>query len=452
MTQVIKIKKGLDIKLNGEADKILVEKQSDSYAVKPTDFIGVFPKLLIKEGDTVKAGQPIFFNKYNEKIIFTAPVSGKISEIKRGAKRLLLEIIIESDSEIKYVDHGKEDPNGLDRSKIIEKMLSSGVWPVLRQRPYSVIANPDDTPRSIFISGFDTAPLSPDFDFIVHGQGDLFQAGLDILSKLTEGRVHLNLKGEMKGSKVFSNSKKVSINYFEGPHPAGNVGVQIHHLDPINKGDIIWYLGPQEVITIGKLFLEGKYDATKIIALTGSEVLKPRYYKVISGISIKELISDNLNEGDLRYISGNVLTGTRIDRAGYLGFYANQITVIPEGKYFEFIGWALPGFGKFSFSKTFCSWLTPSKKYSLDTNMHGGERAVVMNGYFEKVFPFNIYPVQLIKAILVKDIDLMENLGIYEIDDEDFALCEVIDTSKMEIQSIVREGLDFYQYTPKLTL
>jgi Na+-transporting NADH:ubiquinone oxidoreductase subunit A len=443
MTQVIKIKKGLDIKLNGEADKILVEKQSDSYAVKPTDFIGVFPKLLIKEGDTVKAGQPIFFNKYNEKIIFTAPVSGKISEIKRGAKRLLLEIIIESDSEIKYVDHGKEDLNGLDRSKIIEKMLSSGVWPVLRQRPYSVIANPDDTPRSIFISGFDTAPLSPDFDFIVHGQGDLFQAGLDILSKLTEGRVHLNLKGEMKGSKVFSNSKKVSINYFEGPHPAGNVGVQIHHLDPINKGDIIWYLGPQEVITIGKLFLEGKYDATKIIALTGSEVLKPRYYKVISGISIKELISDNLNEGDLRYISGNVLTGTRIDRAGYLGFYANQITVIPEGKYFEFIGWALPGFGKFSFSKTFCSWLTPSKKYSLDTNMHGGVRAVVMNGYFEKVFPFNIYPVQLIKAILVKDIDLMENLGIYEIDDEDFALCEVIDTSKMEIQSIVREGLDF---------
>ena len=443
MTQVIKIKKGLDIKLNGEADKILVEKQSDSYAVKPTDFIGVFPKLLIKEGDTVKAGQPIFFNKYNEKIIFTAPVSGKISEIKRGAKRLLLEIIIESDSEIKYVDHGKADPNGLDRSKIIEKMLSSGVWPVLRQRPYSVIANPDDTPKAIFISGFDTAPLSPDFDFIVHGQGEVFQAGLDILSKLTDGRVHLNLKGDMIGSKVFSNSKKVTINYFDGPHPAGNVGVQIHHLDPINKGDIIWYLGPQELITIGKLFLEGKYDATKIIALSGSEVLKPRYYKVINGISIKELILSNINEGDLRYISGNVLTGTRIDRAGYLGFYANQITVIPEGKNFEFIGWALPGFGKFSFSKTFCSWLTPSKKYRLDTNMHGGERAVVMSGHFEKVFPFDIYPVQLIKAILIKDIDLMENLGIYEIDDEDFALCEVIDTSKMEIQSIVREGLDF---------
>lgn len=443
MTQVIKIKKGLDIKLNGEADKILVEKQSDSYAVKPTDFVGVFPKLLIKEGDLVKAGQPIFFNKYNERIIFTAPVSGKIAEIKRGPKRLLLEVIIEPDSELKYVDHGKADPNGLDRKAIIEKMLASGVWPVMRQRPYSVIANPDDKPKAIFISGFDTAPLAPDFDFIVHGQGEAFQAGIDILSKLTEGKIHLNLKGEMKGSKVFSNSKKVALNYFEGPHPAGNVGVQIHKLDPINKGDVIWYLGPQEVITIGKLFLEGKYDATKIIALTGSEVLKPRYYKVINGISIKELISSNVNDGDLRYISGNVLTGTRIDRVGYLGFYDSQVTVIPEGKYYEFLGWALPGLGKFSYSKTFLSWLTPSKKYNLDTNLHGGERAVVMSGHFEKVFPFDIYPVQLIKAILIKDIDQMENLGIYEIDDEDFALCEVIDTSKMEIQSIVREGLDF---------
>jgi len=443
MTQVIKIKKGLDIKLNGEADKVLVEKQSDSYAMKPTDFVGVFPKMLVKEGDTVKAGQPIFFNKYNEKIIFTAPVSGKVAEIKRGAKRLLLEIIIETDSDVKYVDHGRADPNGSDRSKIVEKMLSSGVWPLLRQRPYSVIANPDDTPKAIFISGFDTAPLAPDFDFIVHGQGEAFQAGLDVLSKLTDGKVHLNLQGEMKGSKVFTNSKKVSINYFDGPHPAGNVGVQIHQLNPINKGDVIWYLGPQEVITIGKLFLEGKYDATKIVALTGSEVLKPRYYKVINGISVKELITANTNDGDLRYISGNVLTGTKIDKGGYLGFYDNQITVIPEGKYFEFIGWALPGLGKFSYSKTFLSWLTPSKKYSPDTNLHGGERAVVMSGYFEKVFPFDIYPVQLIKAILVRDIDQMENLGIYEVDDEDFALCEVIDTSKMELQSIVREGLDF---------
>jgi len=443
MIKVIRIKKGLNINLYGEAEKILVEKQSGSFAIKPTDFVGVFPKLLIKEGDSVKAGSPIFYDKHRENIRFTSPVSGKITEIKRGAKRVLLEIRIEPDNGGGFEDFGKADPKTLDKTAITSKMLASGVWPVLRQRPYSVIANPEDDPKAIFISCFDTAPIAQDFDFIVHGKGDIFQYGLDALSKLTSGKVHLNLNGDIQGSKVFSNSKGVQINYFSGPHPAGNVGVQIHHLDPINKGDVVWSLGPQEVITIGKLFMEGIYDASKIVALTGSEVLKPRYYHTTGGASITEMITGNINEGNLRYISGNVLTGKRIERDGYVGFYDNQVTVIPEGNEFEFLGWALPGLKKYSFSRTFLTWLTPGKKYRLDTNIHGGVRAVVMTGQFERVFPFHIYPVQLIKSILVKDIDLMENLGIYEVDDEDFALCEFIDTSKMEIQSIVREGLDW---------
>lgn len=442
MSEVFKIRKGLDIHLIGEAEKKVTEVVSDNFAIKPPDFTGVFPKMLLKEGDPVKAGTPVFFDKYRDNILFSSPVSGTIKEVYRGAKRKMLEVRIESDGKMEYEDFGTEDPNGLSRKSLLDKMLKSGVWPVMRQRPYSIIADPKDEPKAIFISAFDSSPLGPDMAFQLEGMEKPFQTGLDVLTKLTSGKVHLNLK-EGESASIFTSAKGVQINYFSGPHPAGNISVQVNRIDPINKGDIIWYADPVSVAIIGKLFLEGKYDASKRIALTGGEVNKPHYYQIIAGCNIFPLVKDNRKSTDCRYISGNVLTGTQIEKEGYLGFYDNQITLIPEGNHHEFLGWAMPRLNKFSYSKTFFSWLTPKKKYNLDTNLNGGHRAFVLTGEYEKVFPLNIYPMQLLKAILVKDIDRMENLGIYEIDEEDFALCEFIDASKTEMQAIVREGLDF---------
>jgi Na+-transporting NADH:ubiquinone oxidoreductase subunit A len=398
--------------------------------------------MLVKEGDTVKNGTPVFFDKYRDNIQFTSPVSGTVLEVKRGAKRKLLEVIIETDGKEEAVEFDVPKVESADRDALIEVMLKSGVWPVIRQRPYSTIADPKDNPKAIFVSAFDTAPLAPDMDLIAHGQGEAFQKGLDVLAKLTTGKVHLNIDDKKTFSKVFLNSKNVQINRFSGPHPTSNVSVHVSRIDPINKGEIIWYLGTQEVLTIGRLFLSGKFDATRIIALTGSEVKKPMYYKTFIGARITNMVSDNVNGSNLRYISGNVLTGHTIERDGFVRFYDSVVTIIPEGDYYEFFGWVAPGFNKFSFSGTFPSKLFPNKKYRLDTNLHGGERAFVMTGKLEKVFPFDIFPMQLLKAILVEDIDLMENLGIYEIEEEDFALCEVIDTSKTNMQEIVRGGLD----------
>jgi Na+-transporting NADH:ubiquinone oxidoreductase subunit A len=443
MSETIVIKQGLDIKLLGEAEKNITEIEAGCYAVKPTDFPGVFPKLLVAEGDQVKAGTSLFFDKYRENIYFSSPVSGTIKEIRRGAKRVVLEITVTADSQNTYEDFGKADPSTLDREKIIEKLLKSGVWPMIKQRPYSVIANPADKPKAIFISAFDSSPLAPDYNFIVENYSKEFQTGINALAKLTAGKIHLNLKAGNQASKVFTTCTNVQVNYFKGPHPAGNVGIQINKIDPINKGETVWVLRPQEVLSIGRLFLEGRYNAERIIAFTGSEVLKPRYFKTKVGACLHKFSEGNIKPGKLRIISGNPLTGTKIDRDGYIGFYHSQVTVIPEGDYFEFLGWAMPSLNKFSFSKTFFSWLTPKRKYRLDTNLNGGHRAFVMTGEYEKVFPMNIYPMQLLKAILVKDIDLMENLGIYEVDEEDFALCEFIDASKTEMQAIVREGLDY---------
>lgn len=442
MSEVIKIRKGLTINLAGEAEKTVTEVNPKFCAIKPTDFVGVFPKLVVQEGDVVKAGTPLFFDKYHEKIHFSSPISGKVKEIRRGEKRILLEIVIESDGNDLAIDFGKEDPNKLKREDIIEKLLNSGLWPVIRQRPYSTVADPDAKPKSIFISAFDTSPLAPDYDLIVHKNGEAFQAGIDALAKLTEGIVHLNISADAQPSGVFMNCKKVQINKFSGKHPAGNTGTQIAFLDPINKGDAIWYLRPQEVLHIGRFFLTGKIDATHMVALTGSEVNRPHYFKTKIGASVTDLIKDSLQSNNVRYISGNPLTGKQIDKVGYVGFYDSQVSVIPEGDHYEFFGWALPGLKKFSFSHSFLSWLTPKAKYKLDTNYNGSVRAYVMTGQFEKVFGWDIYPLQLIKAILIEDVDLMEKLGIYEVDEEDFALCEFIDTSKTEIQAIVRKGLD----------
>ena len=443
MSKEIRLKKGLNINLVGEAEKVYASvKSTDNYVVKPTDFHGLTPKLAVKVGDRVKAGTTLFFDKYNDKVNFSSPVSGEVTAIERGAKRKILAVVIKADAEIAYEDFAIASSDSLSREQIIDSMLMAGVWPFVRQKPYDIIANPIDMPKSIFISAFNTAPLSIDNDFALYGMDELFQKGLDYIVKLTSGKTHLNIDGNTNPSKVFTDAKGVEINKITGAHPAGNVGVQMHHIDPINKGEVVWYLEPQDVITIARLFTEGKYDISRIIALAGPQVVKPRYCRMISGASIANLLVDNLKEGDNRIISGDVLTGQQIDENGTLGFYHTTITVIEEGKEQEFLGWILPGTHKFSASKTFLSWLNPSKKYALNANMHGEERAYVMTGEYEKVLHMDIYPTQLIKACMIEDIELMENLGIYEVSPDDLALCEFVCTSKIEVQSIIRHGLD----------
>ena len=353
-----------------------------------------------------------------------------------------MEVKLKADAETNYESFSTLD-EGATKEQIIEGLLESGVWPFIRQKPFDIIANPMDTPKAIFISTFNTAPLAPDNDFVLHGLENEFQKGVNFLKKLTDGIVHLNVDGNTNPSSVFTSCKGVQINRISGAHPAGNVGVQIHHIDPINKGDVVWYLYPQDVLTIARLFSEGKYDVSRIVALTGPQVEKPRYYRTIAGSSIENLLNENTIIGDNnRYISGDVLTGKQIDKDGNIGFYDSQITVISEGNQQEFLGWIAPNLDKFSLSKSYFSWLMPSKKYSLNTNYNGEERAYVVTGQYEKVLPMDIYPMQLIKACLIEDIDSMEQLGIYEISPEDVALCEFVCTSKMEVQSIIREGLD----------
>jgi Na+-transporting NADH:ubiquinone oxidoreductase subunit A len=406
------------------------------------DFPGLIPRLNVKPGDIVSAGSPLFHDKLRPEIFFTSPVSGKVVSVERGDRRKLLEVVVEKNGN-EYIDFGVSDPSGLSREKTKESLLVSGLWPAVRQRPYHVVANPNDVPKAIFISGFDTAPLAPDYNFIMdNSSASLFNSGITALKKLTDGKINLVLNGSGDSSELLKKAANVEISHFSGPHPAGNVGIHIHHLDPLNKGEIVWIINLQDVIAIGRLFEHGRYNHERIVALTGSEVEHTGYHKIISGASVSSLVKNNVKPGNLRYISGNVLTGTAIGAEGYIGYYDSQVTVIPEGDYFEFFGWMKPGIDKFSFSRTFASSLIPSKGYRLDTNLHGGERAFVMTGQYEKVVPMDIYPMQLLKAILSEDIDLMENLGIYEIAEEDFALCEYICPSKIEIQSIVRKGLD----------
>jgi Na+-transporting NADH:ubiquinone oxidoreductase subunit A len=446
MSKNIKISKGLDLKLKGEADKVIVNAlASEVYTIKPTDFHGLTPKLLLKEGAEVKAGTPVFYDKNRPSIQFTSPVSGEIAEIVRGEKRKILAIrILAVKGEIKFESFKTSDPNSLSKEEVKEHLLKAGCWPYIKQRPADVVANPEQTPKAIFISAFDSSPLAPDYDLIVHNNGEVFQAGIDALAKLTDGKIHLTLRGGTKSSGVFSNCKRVQLNTISGPHPAGNVGVQIHHIDPINAGEVVWTINPQDVLTIGRLFLTGKYDASRVIALAGSKVKAPKYYKTIPGATIKSIVGEELSK-DNRYISGNILTGNDVGTDGSLGFYHNQVTVIPEGHEYKFFlgdGWLGLGLNKHSASRTYFSWLMPNKKYELDTNQNGEPRSFVMSGQYEKVFPFDIYPVHLIKSIITNDIESMEKLGIYEVAPEDFALCEYVCTSKINVQEIVRKGLD----------
>lgn len=444
MSNVIRLRKGLDIKLKGTAEKVFSKgKLADTYAVKPTDFPGLTAKLTVKVGDTVRAGASLFFDKYHPEIQFVSPVSGTVSEIRRGDRRKLLEIVVTPDAEQTYEKFETPDLAKVTRKEALELMLKGGAFPFLVQRPYGIVANPKDTPRDIFISGFDTAPLAPDIDFALTGEGDSFQAGVDVLRKLTNGKVYLSLPDHVSATSIMKKAKGVEIYTFKGPHPAGNVGVQINNIAPINKGEVVWTITPQHVVALGRLFLQGIYDTSRLVAVVGSEVKKPTYVKAVPGAALSSFSEFFTSENNVRYISGNVLTGTSLAEDGHISFYHNQLTVIPEGDHYEFLGWAKPfRTKKFSFSKSYFSWLMPNKEYKLDTNLNGGERTFVVTGSYEKVLPMDIFPIYLIKAILAEDIDKMEQLGIYEVVEEDIALCEFIDPSKNEMQKILRDGIN----------
>lgn len=454
MSKIVKLKKGFDIKLVGKAEKQLIDfQQAQTFAVKPTDFIGMErPKLLVKEGDLVKAGTPILFDRKSEKVLYASPVSGEVVEIKRGEKRKLLEIKILADQQISYEPFNKfteADIQAASREQIIEQLATGGVWPQLIQRPFGIVAEPEDEPKAIFISAFDTHPLSPDLGFTLQGDEHFFQIGVEILKKLTKGLVHLNIEDSSDNASIFTQVQNVQTNRFSGPHPAGNVGVQIHHIDPISKGDIAWTISPFGVAQIGKLFVEGRYDASKIIAVTGSEAKRTGYVRTFSGACVDKLVADNTQSQNFRVVSGNVLTGERIVRDGYLGFYNNQITILPEGDYYEFLGWAKPTSDKLSYHRALglFSFLSPNKEYTLDTNARGEERAFVQTGIFENVTPMDIYPVYLLKAIMAEDYDEMEELGIFEVVEEDLALCEFVDVSKHPVQQILRKGIELIQHS-----
>ena len=442
MSKDIRIKKGLDIKLVGVAEKNTTKSsQSSVYAVKPEDFHGITPKLVAKEGADVKAGDTLFYSKSDERILFPSPVSGKVTEVIRGARRKVLAVKIAADATQVYKDFGAKDADAMSADEVKNHLFASGCWPFVKQRPYDVVANPNQAPKAIFISAYASAPLAADLEYTLAGKEVELQAAITAVSKLTEGLVHVSVGANT--TSPLANLKGIELHKVSGPHPSGNVGTQIAKLDPINKGEVVWVITPQDLVVIGELLLTGKLNVSRTIALTGSQFNKPQYVTAISGAAIADVTANNLNTDNTRIISGNVLSGKEVKAAEFLGYYDNQITAIPEGDDYEFFGWNKPIFNKISTSRALTfSWLTPKKKYDLNTNTNGEHRAFVVTGSYEEVFPLDIYPMQLLKAFMYKDLDEMEALGGYEVAPEDFALTEFVCVSKQPHQKIIREGLD----------
>lgn len=444
MSRKIRIKKGADIRLKGRpATTVDAAASTATYAVQPPNYHGVTPKLEVKEGAAVQTGSPLFHSKETPAMKFLSPTSGTVKSIVRGEKRRILAVVVESNDKSEAVVLAKIDVASASSDAIREAMLSHGMFPFVGQRPFADVATPTDAPRSIHVSGFDSSPLAPDMEIVLKGRMDSFQAGILALSALVGGNaIHL---GTRPGQTAYAGLDKVEITEFEGPHPVGNVGVQIHHTLPVNKGEIVWTMHAEDVANLGETLTSGKYTAKRTVAATGSEHPAPRYYQTHIGCELASL-TNGLQGDSVRVISGNPLTGTHAASDGYLGGLDHQITLLPEGNEPKFLltaGWLSPGLDKFSLSKSYPTWLLPkSKEFVMDTNTGGEERAFVVTGQYEPVFPFDIYPVQLIKSIMANDIDAMEKLGIYEVAPEDFALCEYACTSKIDVQDIVRDGLD----------
>lgn len=443
MEPLYKIKKGLDIMLEGAAEQQLaVCPLAETYAVKPADFNGIVPKLAVKEGCSVKAGDPLFVDKATEKIAVVSPVSGTVKAIERGERRKLLRICIESDGKQDYKSFNAPDPEKASGEEVHALMLEAGMAAFLRQRPYDVIADPEQKPKSIFVSAFSTMPLAADFSFVAKGREGDFKTGIAALSRIAPVYVGINPQ-QINSELLPITHAKVSV--FSGPNPAGNVGVQINHIDPVNKGETVWTMGAEHVIMLGELFRTGKVNLTRRIAVAGSMITAPAYVETLIGAPMTSIIGDKIKgTGHVRIIGGNPLVGERSGMDDYLGVFCTEVCAIPEGDDVnEAFGWIMPRLNQFSTSRSYFSWLFgKSKKYDLDCRIKGGERHIIMSGEYDRVFPMDIYAGYLIKAIITGDIDRQEALGIYEVAPEDFAVAEFVDSSKLELQKIVREGLD----------
>lgn len=439
MANVIKLRKGLDIQLQGKAaESRIVLSPNGRFALVPDDFEGVTPKVVVREGDHVKAGDALFINKVYPEVKFASPVSGVVTAVERGERRKVLCVKVEADKEQSYVDYGKRDVSKLDAKGVIDALLEAGLFGYIDQLPYAVSTNPTVMPKAIFVSALRDKPLACDFEYEVKGQEHDFQTGLTALSRIAT--THL---GVGVGS-ALTDMKDVETTVFEGPCPAGNVGVQVNHIDPVNKGEVVWTVEPTAVLFFGRLFNTGRVDLRRLVAFCGSEVKQPAHVEMLVGQELQTLLANSIDEArHTRIINGNVLTGRPTTKDGYLGAHASEVTVIPEGDDAdEFAGWIMPRLNQFSTSRSYFSWLFGRKKYALDARVKGGERHIIMSGEYDRVLPMDIYGEYLIKAIIAGDIDRMEQLGIYEVSPEDFALAEFVDSSKLELQRIVRQGLN----------
>ena len=443
MANVIKLRKGLNINLKGKAStKRMAVKADGDFALVPEDFPGMMPKVVVKEGEKVKAGDPLFVDKKATDVRFASPVSGTVTTVLRGDRRKLLCVKVNPDEKQEYHDFGVKDPAKLDGQAVVQQLLQAGLFGYINQLPYAVSANPADSPKAIFVSAFRDMPLAADFSVELEGNENAFQAGLTALSKVA--KTYLGISSEQSGGALAS-MNNVETTVFDGPCPAGNVGVQVNHLDPVNKGEVVWTVDPTAVIFFGRLFLNGKVDLRRTVAVAGSEVKEPYYADVMVGQSISSLLKGQLDESHhVRLINGNPLTGRKCSLEDYVGGHTSEIIAIPEGDdRDEMLGWIMPRMKEFSANRSYFSWLAgKSKEYVLDARVKGGERHMIMSGEYDNVLPMDIYAEYLIKAIIAGDIDKMEQLGIYEVAPEDFAVAEFVDSSKLELQRIVREGLD----------
>ena len=440
MANVIKLRKGLDIHLQGKAEEKKIQlKSKGQYALVPDDFEGITPKVIVREGDHVLAGDALFVNKQYPEVKFASPVSGTVREVVRGERRKVLCVKVDADAQQEFADYGKKDVAKIDGKAVVDALLEAGIFGYINQLPYAVSTNPTVMPKAIFVSALRDKPLAADFEFEVAGQEADFQTGLTALSKIAKTYLGVGVGSKLEGM------KDAEVTVFDGKCPAGNVGVQVNNIDPVNKGEVVWTIGdPTVVLFIGRLFNTGKVNLTRTVALCGSEVNSPAYVDMLVGEELSTLLSNSYDaQKSVRIINGNVLTGKPTTKEGFLGAHASEITVIPEGNDAdEILGWILPRFKQFSVNRSYFSWLCGKKQYALDARIKGGERHMIMSGEYDKVLPMDIYGEYLIKAIIAGDIDRQEALGIYEVSPEDFALAEFVDSSKLELQRIVREGLN----------
>ncbi|WP_018464266.1 Na(+)-translocating NADH-quinone reductase subunit A [Segatella paludivivens] len=442
MKNVIKLRKGLDINLKGTACKGTISTlKSEEYALVPDSFCGVTPKIVVHEGDKVKAGEPLFVSKKHPEVKFASPVSGTVESILRGERRKILYVKVRADEQQQFLDFGSKDINSLDAEAVKKALLDAGIFGYIKQLPYAVSTTPDTDPKAIFISAFRDMPLASDFEVELEGNEKDFQTGLNALSKIQKTYLGISSK---QAAKALFNAENVEINIFKGKCPAGNIGVQVNHVCPVNKGEVVWTVDPAHVIIIGRLFNTGKVDLRRVIAVAGSEIKKPSYVEALIGTPLSAVLDGKLAKEDhIRIINGNPLTGKKTTMEDYIGAATSEVSVIPEGDNVdELLGWILPRTKEYSTSRSYFSWLFGKREYNLDARIKGGERHMIMSGEYDKVLPMDIYGEYLIKAIIAGDIDKMELLGIYEVSPEDFALAEFVDSSKLELQHIVREGLD----------